>query len=278
MSPRGFSLVELLAVIAILGTLAGMLLPAVARSREASRRTTCASRVKQCSLGTLAYEDAVRTFPPGCDLRPLPGLPDGTQHAWSTFILPFVEEQALARRIDLRKLWNAPGGNDVAAAATVGVYVCPSGIVPSIGKADYAGISGSWIAMDGVPFFGAAGMSNGILVSVDAQTPVVRSRDVTDGLGATALIAEAVDRCEASEAQSADNLMGRWAWVNSFAQAVGFVNSRGGTIRSHHPGGAQISFADGRVAFFSDTADPAVLSAICTRNGGEAMASKAELQ
>lgn len=278
-SPPGFSLVELLVVIGVIGVLAGMTLPAVHRVREASRRTACANKLRQSALATLSYESARRTFPPGCDLRPVgTALPDGTQHAWSAFILPFVEEHGIASRIDFRKAWDAPGGNDVASDSPVAIYVCPSGIVSSFGKADYGGISGAWIMMDGVPFYGEDGLSNGTLVSVDSTIDTVRAAGVSDGLGTTLLIGESVDRCDAEDAVDPRSKCGRWAWVNCFAQATGFVNVRGSDIRSNHPGGAQVGFADGHVIFASDSMDPAVLSAICTRNGGEAVASAASLQ
>jgi prepilin-type N-terminal cleavage/methylation domain-containing protein len=271
---RGFSLVELLVVVAILGTLIGLLLPALQGMRESSRRSTCSNRLRQCGLATLAYESGHRLFPPGCDLRPrADDLPAGTQHAWSTFILPYVEEGALASRIDLRKPWDEPGGNRAAAAETVAVYLCPGGIVAAAGKADYGGVSGSWIALDDVPFDAEAGLSNGMLVSVNGVVDPVRAASATDGLGHTLLVAEAVDRCDAEDAQDPLNHSGRWAWINCFAQATPFVNARGSDIRSNHPHGAHGGFADGRVVFLDDSMDPAVLSAICTRNGGEATAS-----
>jgi len=276
--PRGFSLVELLAVIAIIGVLLGFLLPAVQQVRESSRRSLCASNLKQTLEGTLAYDQARRSFPPGCDLVSRgPTMPEGTQHAWSTFILPFIEEGSLSARIDLQKLWDAPGGNDVASDTPVRVYVCPSGIVPTVGKADYGGISGAWIMMDGVPFYGPAGLSNGMLFAVDENSKPVRTVDVIDGMSKTALAAEAADRGTFEDATNDSDMAGRWAWVNCFAQAVGFVNSRGSDIRSNHPKGAQVGFADGHVVFFDDSADPTVLSAICTRNGGVAEASLASV-
>lgn len=272
-----FSLVELLVVIGIVGALLGMVLPAMQTVRETSRRSACGNNLRQCALGTLGYDVARGMFPPGCDLEPVgASMPDGTQHAWSTFILSQIEEGGLASRIDLRKLWNAPGGNDEASAATVAVYVCPSGIVSTIGKADYGGVSGSWIMADGVHFRGAEGLSNGMLVAVDKDVRPVRGRTVTDGVSNTLLVAEAVDRHDPDDTDA--DTAGRWARINCFAQSAAFVNTRGSDIRSNHPHGAQGGFADGHVAFLNDSMDPTVLSAICTRNGGEAVASAASLQ
>ena len=276
---RGFSLVELLVVIAVIGTLVGLLLPAVQSVRESSRKTTCSNHVRQCVQGNLAYENARRTFPPGCDLTPRGAvLPTGTQLAWSSFILPFIEERSLAARIDTRKAWNDPAGNAAAADETVAAYVCPGGIVSADGKADYGGVSGAWIMAEGVPFRALEGLSNGMLVSVDATIHPVRFETVTDGASSTLLVAEAVDRREADDAASAPGTMGRWALVNCFVQATPFINVRGSEIRSHHPGGAHGGFAGGHVSFLSDSMDPGALSAICTRNGGEKLASMADVQ
>jgi len=55
--PAGFSLIELLVVVTIIGILMSMLMPALARAREAARRSVCASNLRQIGLAFSMYAD-----------------------------------------------------------------------------------------------------------------------------------------------------------------------------------------------------------------------------
>lgn len=271
----GFALVELLAVVAILTVLVGLVLPSVQRAREAARRTACGTNLRQTALAVGGYEAAHRRFPAGCDQVPVqPHLPAGTLHAWSSLVLPFLEESGLAGRIDHARFWNAAGGNDRASRSRIAAYVCPSALLAHIGKADYGGVSRAWmLGVDDVPFAGPAGLTNGMLVPRDAGMQPVTAATATDGLACTLLLAESSDRGPPPAAEpDPDDPAGRWATMNCFAQAAAFINAQASDIRGPHPGGAEAAFADGRVSFLNEHMDPAVLATICTRNGGESAA------
>lgn len=269
----GFSLVELLVVISIIGTLGGLLLSAVSRVREAGRRVQCSNNLKQSSLGACAYQSSRRTFPPGADaIAAGPSLPSGTQHAWSSFILPQIEEQAIASSIDYRALWNAPGNNAAAAERSVSSYICPSGALFFPGKQDYGGISGTHIIPSGMESFLPNANSCGTMIVVtEAGRWGITPSQISDGLSNTLLIAESVDRARPAELVGDGPNHLPWAWgANAFSQNARFINASGEMcIRSNHIGGAYGSFADGHCAFLDETIDPDVLAAICTRDGGE---------
>jgi prepilin-type N-terminal cleavage/methylation domain-containing protein len=100
---RGFTLVELLVVIAIIGLLASLLLPAVQAAREAARKATCLSNLRQLGLATLNYESAFKLAPAAGIGVYLPSgsIPGSLGGRWSGFIglLPYLEQSGLYYQI-----------------------------------------------------------------------------------------------------------------------------------------------------------------------------------
>ena len=141
---RGFTLVELLVVISITGTLLGMLLPAVQAAREAARRSHCQNNLKQIALGLLGYETSNGRFPPaaivsegdntaactGCwnpwaeaqlTSVPLAGGKHGT--SWLLEILPHIDQTTVFNA------WNRQSnvlGNAPTAQTDIPTLYCPS--------------------------------------------------------------------------------------------------------------------------------------------------------
>jgi len=89
----GFTLIELLVVIAIIAILAAILFPAFAKAREAARRSSCSSNLKQIGLGIMQYvQDNDETMPPG-----LASYDGSWQTTWATAIQPYIKSLELFR-------------------------------------------------------------------------------------------------------------------------------------------------------------------------------------
>ncbi len=139
-------------MIAIVGVLIALLLPAVQSAREASRRTACGNNLRQLGIALNGFHSAQSHFPPGR------GYPPPQVFSTLAYLLPHVEETALHGLVDLT---SAPlplviGGipydgarNALAAATSVAMFKCPSDVNESgvagqaFGATNYAANTGS---------------------------------------------------------------------------------------------------------------------------------------
>jgi prepilin-type N-terminal cleavage/methylation domain-containing protein len=212
---RAFTLVELLCVIAIIGILIALLIPAIQAARETARRTECANHLKQIGLAHLHYEGLNKRF--ANDAGRLGG--NETLDAWNTSrlrwpgaILCYIDEGPLLQRWAVKLRENPYRFRDFSspetkeffaaiAAAPPAVFYCPTRRAPAAYPVtrvnvpsdvfqpvmDYAINGGS----DGVLPPKNAGITNQVWNGpFESRYAVVRRRDILDGLSKTYLVGE----------------------------------------------------------------------------------------
>jgi prepilin-type processing-associated H-X9-DG protein len=280
----GITLVELLIVIAIIGVLVSLLLPAIQAARESARRVQCHNNLRQIGVGLALHANAIGVFPIGCIGGPN-YLHDPRVLSWNVHTLPYLEQQAIHDRFDLSPS-STPATNKAIAATIVPLFLCPS--VPETQLISTTGIWKGAAFSDYGGLYGVEGESHGI-ESTDDSTPYdpatsrelqtlrddslgamlydvgVGPKQVTDGLSKTACVAESTYRRRDTYAEWAN---GR----NIFSQkdstpinGIGFNNE----IGSAHPGGASLAFCDAHVEFLAETIEQSVLLAKLTKAGGD---------
>jgi prepilin-type N-terminal cleavage/methylation domain-containing protein len=227
---RGFTLVELLVVITIIGILIALLLPAVQAAREAARQAQCKNNLKQLALGCLNHEHVQHFLPTGgwtyiWSGDPNYGFTDKQPGGWQFNILPYIEQQAVH---DLGMGANNEAGLTQTAQTALSVMNCPSrrpimlyhcitqSDMPTniydtalttrgIARSDYAGNSGSvlnandswpqpWSLSQGLAASDATWISwhsnNTVCGGVIYQHHTTRMSEITDGTSNTFLCGE----------------------------------------------------------------------------------------
>lgn len=149
---RGFTIVELLVVIAVIVTLTGLLMPAVQQAREAARRSRCQNNLKQIGLALHNYHDQFQIFPP----ESVWAAPQGNNWAprnytWIELILPMLDQENIHSAIDFTEpIWNQslPDGQALRSVQ-LDLLRCPSdagisgpGEAHGLALTNYAGAEG----------------------------------------------------------------------------------------------------------------------------------------
>lgn len=119
---KGFTLVELLVVMAIIGILVGMLLPAVQMVREAARRTSCLNNMKQLAIAAQNYQSAHLKYPAASDSRVAPNR----GYSLHCYLLPYLEEGNIYDAFMLSLSNGADDRGALSAGYMVDVFMCPS--------------------------------------------------------------------------------------------------------------------------------------------------------
>jgi prepilin-type N-terminal cleavage/methylation domain-containing protein len=303
-SRQGFTLVELLVVIAIIGVLVALLLPAIQAAREAARRNACLSNFKQVGVAMHNFVAAKGHLPSGQNVwregrfncanpgNPTASLPDHIGWGWGTFILPYLEQQAIYDRMDFNQAWFATGDSFVAAATKLPVYLCPSDPSGSdlmdccspmmnggnddedVAASNMAGVAdsrnfqcgsgGSFARLDG----------DGVLYT-KSDLPISH---ITDGTSNTLMIGEVLGIGPGTHQGFfwvSHGVLHTANGINTFLQyttRLGTPPPRGvthsfneGGFSSFHPSGCHFVFADGSGHFLSDSIDALTLAALTTR-------------
>lgn len=188
---QAFTLIEVLVVIAIIGVLAGLFLPAVQMAREAGRRAACQSNLRQWGLAFHQHADRAKVFPWGFHRV----TPVGT---FVPPLLPFIEQSNLEYHV--ARDWNDPV-NATAIRGELAILLCPSTPgdhrfddawpqqLPAAGDyASTAGVNPVYCQMAGWPLYSPP-ENNGILAH--ERCPLAA---VTDGLSNTFLLLEDAGR------------------------------------------------------------------------------------
>jgi prepilin-type N-terminal cleavage/methylation domain-containing protein/prepilin-type processing-associated H-X9-DG protein len=295
----GFTLIEILVVLAIIGILVALLLPAVQMVRESGRRMQCQGSLRQLGLAIQQYHSAQSAFPPSSATTPY-------HHSWAPLLLPFIEQEPLESQYNWNADWDDPA-NEATIKFKLTMLLCPS--TPQAGRVDSIGDGRTAAVTDYAPPSRVA-----LVLSELGYVPAMHDRrgllstgkpigdvNVEDGMTNTLALVESAGRpafftrFHPSPAENTpgggnpDVTAGRvvgagWADHRNEAALHGFtydglaapgpcpINcTNNDEAFGFHPGGVNAVFGDGGARFLTETIAIDVYAALVTSNGKEVL-------
>jgi prepilin-type N-terminal cleavage/methylation domain-containing protein/prepilin-type processing-associated H-X9-DG protein len=292
---RGVTLIEMLVVIAVIGLLVALLLPAVQAARETARRALCGDNLRQMGVAMQSYLDVHRVFPPGyISAFDAQGNDTGPGWGWPAMLLPQLEQSSLHSQVYFGYPIEHPL-NLAARTVSLPVYLCPSD------KSDSQRV---WQAQTGLPNPATICVvaSSNYVGSFGTQEPGVdgdgiffrnsrvNTADVLDGLSQTLLVGER------------SQYLGPATWTGAVTGAVllpdlsdgiggGPPENGAGMVLGHigeelspgdrgcevnmyysmHGEGVQFLFADAHASFLNRSLGYQIFLALATRSGRESI-------
>jgi prepilin-type processing-associated H-X9-DG protein len=272
-------------VLAIIGLLVALLLPAVQAAREAARSTRCKNNLHQMAVALQNYHDVDGAFPPAFIARPRPYRPGWS---WSSMLLPFLEQPALYDALDINTT-DFGAGADFAPATpttqtTLPAFVCPSDTGPWLNhrkwyhaKSNYRSVMGNINIL--TFFYHQLINENGAIYANSA----ISIAHISDGSSNTLALGECMLETNASGKRGAlwagmrgelDGILrvsdASW-WVNS--EPDWHINGPGEqAFSSRHPGGVHFAFSDGSIRFLHESISGATLDYLAARADGQVLA------
>jgi prepilin-type N-terminal cleavage/methylation domain-containing protein/prepilin-type processing-associated H-X9-DG protein len=280
-SSRGFTLVELLVVISIIGVLMSLTLPAINSAREAGRRAVCTNNIRQVGQGLINHDVNKRKLP-GFAGNPTRNT-SATTVSWAIAILPQF------------------GGNDFKsweeanqALTTFGyreIYVCPSDPPdrPTTPQLSYVINTGESVNDPTNPntVQTETTRNKGISFQNPEQiyTSISRGKLIVDSLPQTLLVSENLNAGNYTDtakhlvgfvwfsavptaSSSPERLVnGRWSGWKIGDANVTATNTDRARPSSFHPGGVNVVFCDGSTKFMREDVDYAIYRSLMTSNG-----------
>lgn len=280
---RGFTIVELLVTLAVIGALLALTVPAIQMARESSRRVTCQNRQKQIVLATIHHADVIGSYPAACEAQY-----GDKGYSWGVALLPFLDQSVVFEKLrsrgtpNVHRVYFEETGSRLPYIDTrLSVFRCPSAITED--AASHVGPLELLSGYEGAAVSNYAGCvygwSRGIMWGSAYPGHRFYPRDVVDGLSNTLAYGE---RSQPSEGGRVWNT---WAICNAGSsgfQAIGRMYTGGNPIHnatyrsiitdrafSWHPAICNFAFCDGSVRSISESIDTSLYQALGGMNDGK---------